>query len=163
MEDQKYIDSRGAEMDAMKWSEALEIVHSLAEGNQIDERDITFGDDGLVAQRAWQQVAIDTVGDFVVNHMESLDGLAPSAQAGEWPLSTLAADRAMDPNVLSNAVRIVLDLGENGALDPEGADSIDMADEIDRQQQALDMVRDLIGQHGAELDKVVGIDISPIV
>lgn len=163
MTDDLYIDSRGAEMPAMSWSEALEIGHSLANGNQIDANDIAFGDDGLAGMREWQQTAIDTVGDFITNHAESLDELAPSEQAKEWPLEILHADRSVDPNALPDAIRIVLACAEQGALDPKDADGIELADEIDRQQQALDMIRDLLGMHGAELDKVVSIDITPIV
>lgn len=57
----------------------------------------------------------------------------------------------------------MLSLGDQGVLDPAGADSVELADEIDRQQQGLSMVRDLIGMHGAELDSIVTVDIAPIM
>lgn len=156
-----YIDSRGAEMEPMSFSEALEIVHSLATGNQIDANDIAHGDSGLGAQRVWQQSALDAVHDLIVNHEDDLDELAPSPQAGEWPVETLRADRVIDPNQPINAIKIVLDMGEQGALDPKDAGrDVELADEIDRQQQALDVVRDLIGMHAAELEKIVVLDTS---
>lgn len=54
----------------MKLGEALEIVHQLAENNQIDRRET---DSELVKERERQQLALDTVHDFIVNHLDEDD------------------------------------------------------------------------------------------
>jgi hypothetical protein len=157
-----YIDSRGAEMPRMDFSEALELVHDLASGNQVDSTDIAFGDKGLAGQRAWQQRALDTLHDLVVNHGERLDELAHPERAGDWPEAALAADRALDPAQPANAIRICLAMAEQVAIDPEGADGVELADEIDRQQQALDVTRDFLGMHAAQLDQVLLVGTGPL-
>jgi hypothetical protein len=152
-----YIDSRGAEMPFIGFSEALDNVYELANGNQIDENDITFGDSGLADQRDWQQKALDAVCDFVTNHVDSIDELPPSLKAGDWKDETIKCDRNMDPEIVLNAIKICLEMAETGALDPSEAKSPELADEIDRQQQALDVVRDLIGMHGDNIAQVRNI------
>lgn len=61
----------------------------------------------------------------------------------------------MDPQLPFNALRITLDLGVQGALDPrEAQNDVDLADEVDRQQQAFDVVRDLFGMHHEVLENL---------
>lgn len=157
-----YTDSRGAGMDAMPFSEALEIVHGLAADNQLTDRH-TVGDDALNEVRRWQQTAMDTVEDLLVNHHATMDELEAPIAAGEWPDDVLDANRDMDPALPVNAIKIVMDLGWQNALDPEDASrDVDLADEIDRQQQAFDVTRDLLGMHSAALGSITVIDTSPV-
>jgi hypothetical protein len=110
--------------------------------------------------RRWQQEAVDTVADFVTNHAEDLNELAPSTAAGDWPEEVTRAHRSMYPSVLVNAIRITLTHAAQGALDPRRVDNPTLAEEMGLQQQAIDMVGDLLGMQGDELVKVVNIDIS---
>lgn len=156
-----YTDSRGAEMPYMSFSTALEIIHELASGNQIDGNDIDFGDDGLVEQHRWQQTAIDTLGDFIANQHEDIDDLPFSDVARQWPDELLQADRAMDPNDITNAIRICLDMAVQAIPDPKVAERDPMvADELDRQFQAVDVVGDFVGMHREWLGNFVSIDVS---
>ena len=157
-----YTDSRGAEMEAMSFSEALEVVHNLAVGNQLTDRH-TAGDNDLDEVRQWQQIALDTVEDLLVNHHGNVDELAAPVAAGDWPDDVLKASRDMDATLPLNAIKIVMDLGWQNALGPEEAGrDVDLADEIDRQQQAFDVTRDLVGMHSAALGSIVVIDTSPV-
>ncbi len=162
MTQESYVDSRGAEMPFMTFSRALEIVHELALGNQPDAHDIPPGEDGLLFLQSWQQAALDTLGDFIVNYQEGIDSLARLKQAGDWPDTTWTAGRTLDPAKPGNAIRISLDLAEQNALDPKDADGIDLAEQVDEQQQAFDLTRDFLGLHGDEIDRIVTIDISSL-
>lgn len=50
----------------MELSEAMEIVYDLAMANAVDEREIK---PELVEEREKQQLALDTVHDFIVNNL----------------------------------------------------------------------------------------------
>lgn len=154
--DKIYIDSRGAEMEHMSFIEALNIVYDLAEGNQIDENDIAFGDDGLSAQRRWQDLALMTTRQMIDRQEDVISSWDQPGEAKDWPGDAVNADRSMDPLLPNEALRIVLDLGTQGALDPRDAISIELADEIDIQQQALDVVHDLLGAHGDKIRSFPG-------
>ena len=150
-----YVDSRGVKMPDMAVSEALEIVHDLADGNRVDESDVAFGDPGLGAMREWQKTALDTLHDLVVNHADNLDELESSDAAREWPEDAIRADRSLDPNQPANAIRICLAMAQEAAASPETAKGVDAADEIDVQQQAFDVVTDFIGMHASTLEKKI--------
>lgn len=150
-----YLDARGALMETMGWSEALELVHELASSNQIDENDIAFGDAGLAGQRIWQEQALDTLHDLVVNHAERIDDAFPlPLQAETWPMEVWQADRAMSPESAVEAIKIALDLARDAALDSrEAARDPDLAEVADRQQQAFSLVQDLLGLYGEDLSR----------
>jgi len=158
-----YLDSRGVEMGRMTFAEALEVIHGLAEGNQL--RDEQVGrEQALIEIRDWQQSAIDTLHDLVVNHADTLDALPYPNQAGQWPDGVLEASRDMDPTLPANAVRICLDLAVQGALDPSAAERYPLiADIVDRQYQAIDVTGDLLGMHAGALEGIVVLDTSGIL
>jgi len=158
-----YTDSRGAEMPFMSFSDALEIIHELAEGNQIDENDIAFGDAGLADQRRWQQDALNTLGDFIANHYEDIDDLPFSNVARQWPDEVLQSEREMNPNDITNAIRISLDMAVQAMPDPKEAErNPELAEELDRQYQAVDVVGDFVGMHREWLGKFVSVDVSSV-
>jgi len=158
-----YTDSRGAEMPFMSFSDALEIIHELAEGNQIDENDIAFGDAGLVDQRGWQQDALNTLGDFIANYHEDIDDLPFSNVARQWPDEVLQSEREMNPNDITNAIRICLDMAVQGMPDPKEAErNPELAEEMDRQYQAVDVVGDFVGMHREWLGNFVSVDVSSV-
>lgn len=147
----KYIDSRGAEMDPMSWSEALETVLSLARDNQISESH-TRGDDALDDVRMWQEGALSCLETLLAAHSGGIDSFEMAAAASDWSESVWKADRSMDPEQPAGAIRICYDLAWGNALDPhDAARDVELADEVDRQQQAFDLVRDLLGMHGEKL------------
>lgn len=148
-----YIDSRGVEMPEMTYSEALELVQSLAASNVPDPTDVAFGDAGMGAMRRRHQAAADFLEDFIVNHHEELDDAypAPSA-AADYPTHAIADDSIVPPDSLSGAIKICLASAKQVAIEPESVDGVDQADECDRQQQAFDVTENLLGIHGADLD-----------
>lgn len=154
MQDETYIDSRGVEMPAMSWGEALGIVRDLASQNQLGDGHVA-GDPNLAAIRDWQQAAIDRVEEIVERHAGDLDAMEPSAKAEDWPDEAWRCQPKSDPADAANAIRICLDLAQEAALDPQEADGIEMADEIDRQQQAFDVTRDLLGMHAQAVSAIV--------
>jgi hypothetical protein len=151
-----YIDSRGAVMEPMSFSDALESVHELANSHQpvaVDDP----GNEALVAVLAWQDRALKTMEDFVVNHHEMIDeSFRPPVASAEWPASTVGGGRSLDPDDPVSALRICLELGETGI--PElSANDPDQADAVDRARQACDLVRDLIGLHGGEISSRITV------
>lgn len=143
-----YIDSRGATMPAMEFSEALEIVYDLAEANKLADFQM-LGDPGLVELKCWYQDALETVQDIG----DDVNALSPSTHARIWSRAVVDPNRHMDASVPLNAIKIVLGLGVQNALAPEDVEGMEMADEVDRQQQAIDIVRDLLGMHSIELER----------
>lgn len=124
----------------MQYSEALEIVHGLAARTQVDETDIASGDAGLSAQRDWQREALDTLEDFVVNHGEEVDDrYAVPAAVPAHPAEAVAAERAMAPGEIGNAIRICLA----------------MADDVPEQDasavEAIALAGDFVVRHGDAL------------
>lgn len=156
------INSRDAGIRFMSFVSALEIVHSLASGNVIDANDIAFGDDALAGQRKWQIDALDSLHNLIVNHNEAIDRLPASTQDVEWPNEVWRAERNMDPTFPANAIRICLDSAEQTALEPHDAENIDLAEQPDRQRQAFDVTRDLLGMYGINLEKLVNTDIPGV-
>lgn len=156
-----YIDARGVAMEKMDFAEAIEIVLEMAKGNQIDDHDAA-GDGNLVAQRAWQQTAIDTLTDFGTNHCDALEELATPAAHQNWDDAIWQVDRGMAPDNVPNAIRICLEIAESGQIDPKDVEGPEMADMIDRQNQAFALTRSLLGMHGSKLDEVVSVDTSPL-
>jgi len=154
-----YVDSRGAEVVFVSFSEALDTVHGLASKNIVDDLDMAFGDTGLRAQHLWQKSALDTLEDFVTNHCDGLDELNPSEKAGQWPEDVLRADRNLDPNEVLNAIKICLAMAEASAIDPSTVSGVGQADECDRQQIAFDVTGDLIGMHGSNLAEIKNITL----
>lgn len=157
-----YIDSRGVEMEELSFTQALQRLYDLALENQIDGLDIALGDEGLQGQAEWQAKALETLHDFMANHGDVLESLEPSTQAQDWPDELWRAQREMDPSIPVNAIRICLDLAEQNALDPKdcGRD-VDLAEQCDLQQQCFDVVCDLLGMHGGELEKIQVADPTP--
>lgn len=147
-----YTDARGAAFCWMAVSEALEIVYGLAERNLPGGHDIAR-EAALAGERAWQQEALNNLHHIVVNCEDELDGYAMPDAAGDWPDAVIAARRDDDPNRPSHAIRIALAMAEDAAIDPAAcARDVHLADECDRQQQAFDVTRDLLGTHAAALD-----------
>jgi hypothetical protein len=148
-----YVDSRGAEMPDMTYSEALEIVHGLASGNLPDEADAAFGDGGIAGMARQQSEALGTLQDLITNHHENIDADFPAPEAaGDWPEGMLASGPDLDPAVPSHCIRICLDMAEQALPDPSTVRGVAEADEFDRSQQAVDIVSDFIGLHGSDLD-----------
>lgn len=142
---------------AMSFSEALELIHELASGNQIEAIDIAFGDPGLASQRAWQQAALDTLHDLVVNHEEAIDALDHPAMTTDWPDTVWRADRGMNPDDPIDAVRICMDLAEGAVLEEDQTESPELDAERRRQLLALDATRDLLGHHAETLRRSITI------
>ncbi len=140
-----YIDSRGAEMPFMSIAEAFGLISSLAGRNCIDDNDIPFGDRQLASQMIWQQVALSTFDvlrpKLIKAHFTQQDA------AKDWPNDLIRADRNLDPTLPLDALKICLSMAADSALDPKNADGVEMADQIDLQQQAIDVITDLIGEH----------------
>lgn len=131
----------------MSWSEALETVHSLADGNVLEQAQCD-GDDVLAREAARQREAVDTLGDFVTNHADRIDGLELPEASAEWPDSAWRAEPGMEPADLVSAIKIAIELAGQNALDGEDGD---LAAESDRQQQALEMARGFLGMHSATI------------
>lgn len=145
-----YIDSRGVSMEPMTFGEALEAVHELASDNQPQHNDDP-GNEELTSKLAWQQTALTTMEDLVVNHYERIDeAFKLPVACGSWREADVGCRRDLDPALPVDALRICLELGETGIPDHRDLDPED-ADRIDRANQACDLVRDLIGLHGREL------------
>jgi hypothetical protein len=158
-----YIDSRGVAMDDMPFSEALDMVHALAGSNLPDEHDIA-GEAALAAERDWQRVALDTVADLVTNHHEAIDDeFSPPAEYGEWPTEAVQADRSDDPEDPVSAIRIVLDMARNALPDPMTVSGVEDAEKFDRDNQAVELVEDLVCLHGAALSEKVRVIRLPTV
>lgn len=151
----KYTDSCGAELALIGLSAALRIIHSLAEQNQITDHDIGRGNDALSAQREWQQQALDTVQSILEKYADRLDALEPSRAARTWPEEVTLVTRDLDATIPVNAIRICREKAEQGALDPSDAGSIGLAEEIDRQQQALDLVANFLGIYGIYMHRPI--------
>jgi hypothetical protein len=147
-----YTDSRGAAVWWMAASEPPEIVHGPAGDNLPDGHDIVR-EATLAGDRAWQREAMDNLHDIIVNCKDEFDGYAMPDAAGDWPDAVTAARRDDDPDRPSHAIRIALAMAENAAIDPAAcARDVLLEDECDRQQQAFDVTRDLLGTHAAALD-----------
>lgn len=143
-----YFDSRGVEMEAVPTSEALKTVLELAIANQLPKGEAKMSE--LEDIREWQQTAIETVGGVIENFASEIDALEMPQQLGMD--GDLSIKRSDDPTVFSIAVRIVYELGYNGALDPAEANSIELAEQVDNQQLALDIVSDFIILHAEEVN-----------
>lgn len=141
----------------MAFSEALDIVHELASGNRIDEKDIAFGDEGLAAQRAWQEEAMGTFGNLIMNHHEEIDARFPLPdKTVDYDIEQVKADRADDPATPSKCIRISLDLCRDNMLDASGEDLDDaLKAQAARQAEAVNLVEDFIVRHGAALDEAM--------
>jgi hypothetical protein len=145
-----YIDARGAEMEPMSFSKALEIVHDLARQHQPARNDDP-ANEVLTGVLKWQAAALATLEDLVVNHHENIDeAFRPPVASGQWPEASVGCHRGLDPDEPVEAVRICLELGETGIPEPTSRDP-EEADAIDAANQACDLVRDLVGAHGGEL------------
>lgn len=149
-----YIDSRGKTLESVTYSEALRKMHSIGDGNQIDEHDIA-GEDALEEQQKWQQMALDTLREFVDQNDAAIDAIDPEPAARKQVERSLwQADRDMDPTDPLNAIKIVFDMAMHGQLDPDGIDATEMEEEIDEQQRALDMTIDLLGLHSDKVNSI---------
>ena len=149
-----YIDSRGKTLEAVSYSAALRKLHGLGSDNQIDAHDIA-GEEALEDQQQWQQEALDALDSFIAANETALDAISTEARAGDdYPRSSWEADRNMDPTEPLNAIKIVFDMARHGATDPEGPDAVEMEDEINEQQQALDMTFDLLGLHSEKVNSI---------
>jgi hypothetical protein len=143
-EDMTYIDARGCEMHAIPYSEALSKVLGLAHDAARS------GEPEADAARAVLSGLLPHLGG-------SLDAiLAYPAEAGTWDEAVWKLEPGADPASPANAIRICLVLAETAAIDPEDTErDIELADECDQEQMAFDLVRDLLGLHGATLDATV--------
>ncbi len=160
-----YIDARGVQMEPMPFSEALEKLWELANSNQPDPRDIAKNEDALLAVVAWQQRALDTVHDLVVNHHEAIDETFAVPLAAQPEVEGLIKVEEMtDPDDVLNAIKIVFDLGREATIDPkDAARDVNLAEELDLQNQAIDVVYDLVALHGEKLkDAITTIPTSSI-
>lgn len=161
--DDIYLDYRGEAMSPMSFSEAFEIVHELAAQQQPDKDDPDLQDDSPQGVIAWQQKALDAFEDLVTNHSERIDdAFKTPLAAGEYSDAVVGCDFDLDPDTdVVAAMRICLELGENGIEDRRKADP-EMYDSIDRANQACDLVRDFIGLHGSDLSRKITIVRSPV-
>lgn len=144
-----YLDSRGSELPAMSFSEALDHIYAIA----IRRSSVAAGSSLITdaCRESWEQAALDTLRDLVADQHEHLDTtFAPPASAGNWPRSDYAAFPEMSPYEPVNAIRICLAMAEDRALRPDQAFSIELADKIDLEQQAIDLTRDLLGLYGRD-------------
>lgn len=146
--DRRYIDSRGAEMPFMSFSEALEILHDVAKCSTVPP---------IEAASAERYAACDTLHDLVVNHADALDALRVPVEAGEYPDAVWQSDEGDDPSQVLPAVKIVIELASlSMGRSADGARiGIDEAEQIDRANQAMDLAKDLLGLHGATLEKEI--------
>lgn len=144
-----YVDSRGAHMHSMAFSEALTRLAVLAESNLPDEHDVAR-EVALASERVWQMQAIDTVRALV----DGIDGrFMPPSACRDWPVEVTRSNRGDDAEQPASALRIVLQMARNAMPDPMTMDlSVGLAEEFDLNGQALDLVEDLLGLHAGELD-----------
>jgi hypothetical protein len=131
----------------MTYLDAFELIHQLADGNQIDANDIAFGDEGLTDQRAWQQEALDTLEDLIVNHGEEFDARFAATDLVDIAVEDVAADRSADPASPQSAIRICLDMARGNVLEDR-----DMQETIDEQELAIRTVENFVVAHGDALD-----------
>lgn len=156
-----YLDTRGEEMDDMSFSEALERLHTLASGNLPGEHDIAR-DERLAAERSWQQQAVDTVHDLVVNLSDEIDeAFQPPPEYGEWPTAATQPDRKDDPTETISAIRIVLQMARNAMPDSLTVRGVDAAEKFDLDNQALELTEALVMLHAEELDAKIRIVRMP--
>lgn len=156
-----YIDSRGAEMADMNFSEALELMHDLATSNLPDENDIAE-DPMLVSDRQWQKVALNTLEDTITNHCDAIDDeFTPPEACAEWPQDVLQADRNDDPSDPLTAIRIALAMARNALPDASAVTGVVEAETFDTNAQALDLVEDFIGLHGEEFRNKITVVPTP--
>lgn len=148
---------------AMTVSDALDIVHELACLNQLEDMDIAR-DIVLTSLARWQQEALDTLGSLLFEHAEMIDtalALPSLAVCAPVPDRLCRPERDMDPAVLSNAVRICLELGQDAALEAGecGADAELPAGRA-RQQRAFAITRAFLSLHAEALDAAFRISAA---
>ena len=137
-------------MPATTYSEALEALHALAGKVRVDEDDVAHGDPGLAAQRQVEGAALDAVGDFVSNHHDTLDELAPPLAGVEWPEGVLVIGDEPDPShPLDGIKRLLKMVGDSDMALDEG------------QRASVRLVEGLVATHHAELADVRVVDVSP--
>lgn len=125
----------------MSLSDHLEIVHSLAEQGVLDDPD-----PGMAAQVAAQRTAVDTFGDFVGNHWETLDErYLPEATAPEIDLDAL---RAVPQGELGQALVTCLELACQQI--PE---DFELGEEADRLGASIDQVAAFWTKHGPAIER----------
>ena len=133
-------------MNAIPYSEALSKVLDLAEDAPRS------GEPDAVAARA-------ILSDLLRRHGVSLDAtLSYPSAAGNWDQAVWKPNPGTDPQSSVEAIRICLALAETAVTDLEDCDpedtdhSIELADDFDKEQMSFDLVRDLLGIHGATLN-----------
>lgn len=140
---------------AMTVSDALYIVHELACLNQLEDIEIA-GDVVLACWAHWQQNALDTLGNLLFEHAETIDtalALPSLAVCAPVPDAVCRPDHDMDPAVPSNAVGICLELGQDAALEAGecGVDTELLAGRA-RQQRAFAITRAFLSLHAEAFD-----------
>lgn len=155
---QTYIDSRGVEIVFEGFSTHLETIHIMATAQRtVPGRNAS---DDEIEMAAAQTIALDSVSDLIVNHHETIDetfGLPEgAATVGREDLHSLFSAQDGDLDRPTGHLRAVGRLALDGAIDPKLAGrSVENAEEIDRQQIALEMLGVFLKHHGAELDRSI--------
>lgn len=157
----RYVDSDGLAHEAMTFSEALEIVHELAQFNVLGD-DHVAGAPDLATEQRRQNEAVNMLHDLVVNYSDQLDGsFQLPEKAAERPADRERLPSDADLSVPSNYLRLCLDIAAQ-ACDPDAAkQNPDLEDEVLRQGQALDLGWDLLDLHGRDLDLSITVVPGP--
>lgn len=155
---QTYIDSRGVEIVFEGFSTHLETIHIMATAQRtVPGRNAS---DDEIEMAAGQTIALDNVSDLIVNHHEAIDDTfalpEEAATVAREDLPGLFTAQEGDLERPSGHLRAVGRLALDGAIDPRLAGrSVENAEEIDRQQIALEMLGVFLKHHGAELDRSI--------
>ncbi len=142
--------------------DALEVVLSLARDNQPSDHDVDREDVDLRLRLERQRTAADTLEDFLTNYADEIADLDFPNEFPE-PDGVWRATVDSDPSVLVEAIKICLDVGEQGALDPKDAEGVDLENEMVIQNRSFDAVRALLCMHGDKLAKVVNIPLGGLL
>ena len=140
-------------------SEGLDIVHELACLNQLDPFEMA-GDEGLAAQGRRHSTALDRLGGLLFEHADAIDAqfaLPSLALCMPVAVRLCQAERDMDPEVPSNAVRICLELAQDAALEVGecGTEAVLLAGRA-RQQRAFAVARAFLSLQAEMLDAAFG-------
>lgn len=159
MQGDTYIGIDGRPWAVMSYPDALDIITWLAEEScRSDAKYLAWlsrnGRDTDQDREVTRLCdAITTATDFITTFHTRLDALKPPRLGTGWPEFVYADLPTLDPANRLHAIRICLAAAEPEAIAPSEAERLFDRYGTDIEQRAEDMVRSLIGLHGATINK----------
>lgn len=144
-----YTNYSGVEMETVTYLEALYTVYNLAQSNQVDDIDQAFTNN-LEQMKQRQTIALNTVGKLLEAD-EFFKNLSVPKEACARMAARERTNKSAD--IPTNALRIVYSMAEQASIDPQDcARNVELADECDLEQQALEIVNGLIVKFAKKID-----------